>query len=394
MSDFTLSIADYIVALQKLELQYNSGSSLMILQAYTNQIAEMITSSLENSNAIVSYSDDGSSNDAPDSHTDMNSDDYVRSLEFILPYVNLLIDRNDKVDDIQIGECIQLCISILCNMSILEANVNILFDQLVWMSATTDADKNDKRSELTTVLHRIVMKYVSYNPQIESSIDASAASNIYHDVGNLLTNLCQVPAGRNFVLSKATNYVEGLIVQITSMNIQRSRGSIATLRTLLFDKDIHWWMVNELNIVTPLLMTLVRASIGSEPLTEAEKVGMDPILWMKAAACDSTNSGIVYKDISTEKEECLRMVLESILLLCQTRPIREDLRKKKVYVIVRNFDYTIPSAKEEDIGAAVDSTALTTTTGTTGTTESNKTVTLSDLIFEIVQFMMRDEEKI
>jgi hypothetical protein len=55
------------------------------------------------------------------------------------------------------------------------------------------------------------------------------------------------------------------------------------------------------------------------------------------------------------------MLLESVLMLCQRRVLREELRKRKVYPIVRNLDYTI---EDEELSA---------------------------IIFEIVNFLMRDD---
>lgn len=55
------------------------------------------------------------------------------------------------------------------------------------------------------------------------------------------------------------------------------------------------------------------------------------------------------------------MLLESVLMLCQRRVLREELRKRKVYPIVRNLDYAI---EDEELSA---------------------------IIFEIVNFLMRDD---
>lgn len=55
------------------------------------------------------------------------------------------------------------------------------------------------------------------------------------------------------------------------------------------------------------------------------------------------------------------MLLESVLMLCQRRVLREELRKRKVYPIVRNLDYVI---EDEELSA---------------------------IIFEIVNFLMRDD---
>jgi hypothetical protein len=57
------------------------------------------------------------------------------------------------------------------------------------------------------------------------------------------------------------------------------------------------------------------------------------------------------------------MLLECIVLLCQRRGIREELRKRKVYPVVRNLDL-----KTEDEG-------------------------INTIIYEIVNFTMGDEDE-
>jgi hypothetical protein len=116
-------------------------------------------------------------------------------------------------------------------------------------------------------------------------------------------------------------------------------------------------------------------------LTDSERDGMDPLLWMKSENLVESNTSIKIVDIDTYK-----MLLECILLLCQVRSSREYLRKCKTYPIIRNFDYSLPSNadKKDD--------------GDNGNKQSSNEETkseydvLSDVIYEIVQFLMRDEE--
>jgi len=39
--------------------------------------------------------------------------------------------------------------------------------------------------------------------------------------------------------------------------------------------------------------------------------------------------------------DVLQMLLECILLLCQRRVLREELRKRKVYPVIKNLDYAL-----------------------------------------------------
>ena len=58
----------------------------------------------------------------------------------------------------------------------------------------------------------------------------------------------------------------------------RTRGAVASVRSCLFDKDFHWWLVDELDITTSLLLPLV---VGTTLFTDEEKEGMNPLLWMQ-----------------------------------------------------------------------------------------------------------------
>lgn len=108
-------------------------------------------------------------------------------------------------------------------------------------------------------------------------------------------------------------------------------------------------MLYEIRVLTPLLLPL----IYNCPFTEKEREGMDPILWMKAEDVEKT----LEPDL-----EIMKMALESIILLCQKRGMREELRKRKVYPIMKNLDLKI-----EDEG-------------------------VSGAIYEVVNFLMGDED--
>jgi hypothetical protein len=60
--------------------------------------------------------------------------------------------------------------------------------------------------------------------------------------------------------------------------------------------------------------------------------------------------------------DVMKMLLECIVLLCQRRGIREELRKRKVYNVVKNLDL-----KVEDEA-------------------------VSTIVYEIVNFLMGDED--
>lgn len=108
-------------------------------------------------------------------------------------------------------------------------------------------------------------------------------------------------------------------------------------------------MLYEVKVLPHLLLPLV----CNTPFTEKEREGMEPILWMKAEDVDKT----LEPDL-----EIMKMLLECIILLCQKRGMREELRKLKVYPVVKNLDLKI-----EDEG-------------------------VSTAVYEIVNFLMGDED--
>jgi hypothetical protein len=125
---------------------------------------------------------------------------------------------------------------------------------------------------------------------------------------------------------------------------------IPNAHSCLFDKDVHWSMMFDMNILTPLLLPL----IVNTPFTEKEMDGMDPILWMHAEVVDTDKEKI--------DKEVTKLLLECIILLCQTKLIRQELRKRKVYPICRNMDYLL----EDD--------------------------SINDTVFEIVNFLEREDD--
>jgi hypothetical protein len=102
----------------------------------------------------------------------------------------------------------------------------------------------------------------------------------------------------------------------------RRRSAVATIRTCLFDKEIHHWVIYELKGLTALLFPLVT----KVPFTDKEKLGMDPILWMQGDK----------KEFEPENDIRLLLV-ECIHLLCQKRTIRDELRKRKAYAVIKNL---------------------------------------------------------
>ena len=151
-------------------------------------------------------------------------------------------------------------------------------------------------------------------------------------------------------MKQSTGYTPKLLSQIRSKNAVRRRGAVACIRTCLFDTEVHFWLLVEVKALSTLLVPLVVAT----PFTEEEKVGMDPTLWMMAE--DD-------KKVHEPHGDILLMLVECVVLLCQKRQNRDELRKLRVYPICRNLDYL-----QED-------------------------ERVSEIILDIVNLLMRDEEQ-
>jgi len=245
---------------------------------------------------------------------------------------------------------INLCLIVLNNLTISEHHAEVLCKHAI----------NNDGYVPSPALHAMINHFVSHNPQKEEEgllYDPKigfSSDMIREDpwayAGNILTNLARCESGRKVILRQSLGYMPKLLAQIRSKNPVRRRGAVAVMRTCLFDKEIHWWALNELKITTTLLIPCVVAT----PMTDAEKEGMDPVLWMAAADPKKTHE---------PKIDILIMILECIILLCQARAGRDTLRKLRIYPICRNLDYL-----QEDEKA-------------------------SELILDIVNFMHRDEEE-
>lgn len=171
----------------------------------------------------------------------------------------------------------------------------------------------------------------------------------YQYVANILSNISQLEQGRDFLMKRRgdTTLVAALLPQLRSPNVVRRRGIASMVRNLCFDTDNHFYLYDQLDIPSKVMYLLA----GPEPLDEEDKAGMHPS---------------VYRLGDKKKRENDRHVrlyaVDSLLLLCTTRNGRNELRRKKVYPIVRNAHLVEP---DEEIG---------------------------DQIYKLVDFLIRDEE--
>jgi hypothetical protein len=221
--------------------------------------------------------------------------------------------------------------------------------EIIYIS--TEKNNKDIRETDPKEEQEYVVKADSDSIDTFNEFYADGSIDAWQNLSNLMCNLVRLEDGRLILLRQSSGYMDKFVKQIRSKNTVRRRGVVSSIRTILFDKEIHWWMVVEVKCLTSMLLPL----IVNTPFTEIEKKGMDIVLWIQA------ENSLKKKDI---ENSIIKMLLECIILLCQTRSIRDQMRKLKVYPICRNLDY---EQDDEDI---------------------------SSTILEIVQLLMRDEEEI
>jgi len=220
-----------------------------------------------------------------------------------------------------------LCLAMICNMTVLERHALLFVENAVGENA-----KVELRRKFVLVLE----EFLEYNPQaenVEGLSDAEGAdeesfwseADPFGHMASVLCNIAVITDGRKLLLRQSSGFMPKLALQFRSRNVVRRRGAVGAVRTCLFDSEIHFWMLHEVKILSAVLLPL----IAPTPFTESEKKGMDPLLWMQAEDPDKRPDG---------DKIIVKMLLENLLLLCQKRASREELRKRKVYPIIRNLD--------------------------------------------------------
>ncbi|KAF4320627.1 hypothetical protein BBO99_00004795 [Phytophthora kernoviae] len=171
----------------------------------------------------------------------------------------------------------------------------------------------------------------------------------YQYVANILANISQLEQGRAFLLKlrQSTSLAGALLSQLKSPNVVRRRGVTAVLKNLCFDTDNHFYLYDQLDLPTHMMFLLS----GPEEIDEDDKLGMNPVVYSQG------------KKKKRENDRLVRLAaVDCLLLLCTTLSGRKELRRKKVYPIIRNAHLVEP---DEEIG---------------------------DQIYKLVDFLIRDEE--
>lgn len=209
---------------------------------------------------------------------------------------------------------------------------------------------------------------INYN-ELEPHEWDTLSNDPYQHFAAILMNATQLESGRNFVLKlpqhqqqsqspsssnnggtiqKPKSVFETVIPQLSSSNPLRRRGISGMIRNCCLEKEAAWWMLNVVQITTPLLYPLA----GPEALELDEKQGMDPDLWLEGP------DNVREVDVATRQH-----IIDALLLLCASgRQSRKTLRLARTYVILKYADMV----------------------------EESETV--SERINECVQYLRRDEE--
>ncbi|XP_038053662.1 protein HGH1 homolog [Patiria miniata] len=143
-------------------------------------------------------------------------------------------------------------------------------------------------------------------------------------LGMVLSNLTQMPEGREFVLDKERCVVQRLLpyTQYEGSTVRRM-GAVAALRNCCFETDYHDWLLSDaVDILPHLLLPLA----GPEELSEEEMEGMpEDLQYLEEDKRREENSDIK------------KMLLEAVMKLCATKSGRKTVKDKQTYIIIREY---------------------------------------------------------
>lgn len=212
-----------------------------------------------------------------------------------------------------------MCCALLANLTTNAKNVEIFLTLIVVPGKIKDA------------FSRCVVEFLSHNPQLEDPETVPAEGtdwgvlDRWQYMANVLCNICQHEDGRKFVLFPQSGRMALLVKQVQSRNTMRRKNSVAAIRSCLFDTAHQFWMLHEIKLMNYILPPLVT---HESPFNEKEKAKLDPLIWMLADNPDKK----LEPDI-----DIVMMLVECVLLCCQRRVLRDELRKLNVYLVIKNL---------------------------------------------------------
>jgi len=187
-----------------------------------------------------------------------------------------------------------------------------------------------------------------------SSSSSSSSSDEWQYVASVTTNITQLQQGRDLLRRRSTNLLPQLLPSLRSPSVVRRRGVCSSIRNICFEKEDHWYLMEELNLIPYLLYPLMNSS-NTTVLTAEDSLllGLDPLVTVRGE-----KEKVVEGDVDVR-----RLLLETLLLFCSSRRGREGLRKREVYQVIRDLDQEYETNDDNNM-----------------------------VIYKLVNFLMRDEE--
>lgn len=216
----------------------------------------------------------------------------------------------------------------LANLSMmLLANITTITTGVKALIGAEDNDPTSKSIDYREFqMRRLTDRFLETQPEPDGA-DAQTGEPIWDDdfqyVAAIFANISQIEQGRDFLLRnrKEGVVVKHLLPQMNSPNVIRRRGIVHAVRNLCFDTNNHFLLYDQLDIVSTLQYLL----IGPEELEIQDREGMHPSVYRLGT-----------KKKREQDSQVRAAAIECLLLLCTTRNGRKDLRKKNVYIVIRN----------------------------------------------------------
>lgn len=179
------------------------------------------------------------------------------------------------------------------------------------------------------------------------------------EAGLVFTNTTRIDEGRDIFLKEdGLQAIKQLITLVTAEDPVLRRGAVLTLRNCCFDTSRHDLLMKSTHLVDTFLQRL----IGPEGIESPEDFA-DLSTRLQDVINTSHEPGNEPLERETE-DDVRRGIVDTLVILCTTRPGREGLREHNTYGVVKVYHPT----------------------------ESNEEI--SEVVFKLVDMLLADEEDI
>eukprot|EP01126_Amoeba_proteus_P048936 TRINITY_DN5684_c0_g2_i3.p1 TRINITY_DN5684_c0_g2~~TRINITY_DN5684_c0_g2_i3.p1 ORF type:complete len:341 (+),score=78.96 TRINITY_DN5684_c0_g2_i3:278-1300(+) len=146
----------------------------------------------------------------------------------------------------------------------------------------------------------------------------------YSWVASILENITQIQEARDLLMEKSRGMFTKLLPFIVHPNLVRRRGVLGVIKNCLFESRFHSWVLGpDIDILPKLLL----------PLRGPEKYETDDLEGMPVELQHVPEDKSRDPDLETRAR-----IVDCLLLLLSNKASREDMRKKQVYLIIRDYD--------------------------------------------------------